>query len=262
MLRRLFLRHQQQLPIRHQRHHCSSSGVVRLVGEHCQGHSARVAVSWNISKSPLISRNIAIDRLPICCLYRRHVIRYFSTTPYSSGPDDPLKQDGRRYLCRETFPIGSLGAKAVEDTVTLIQRLISAKAKNHHESIQLAFELLDRLSQEVEFASSNTINKNQTGDRSFGDSTNLRFLIPEDLLHDVVRAWSVCWDNKSTNLSPRHAFERLIGWESLPSHVQTFLVSYSMIIHASKTLQDPDLAEQILYHMLECSSRGLLVDPV
>jgi hypothetical protein len=145
----------------------------------------------------------------------------------------------QRYLCREIYPIGSLNSYVAAEIITVIEKL----AKNGSmETIQLAFELLDRLAQEIQFETDQNNQRNNRTSKS--DEMNLGLSFPSGLVHDVVKAWSLCW--KGTDLSPRQVFGKLIGWKSLPSNSQSTVVAYNMVIYAAVNSQDPDLAEEIL----------------
>jgi pentatricopeptide repeat protein len=134
-------------------------------------------------------------------------------------------------------------------------KVIKKHTKNGSmESIQLAFEMLDRLAQEIQFE----INQEnqRTKPTKSSEEMNMGFLFPSGLVHDVIKGWSLRW--KDTDLlSPKEVFRKLIGWESLLSNSQpTIVVLYSMIMHASANSHDPDLAEEILNHLLESKNHS------
>jgi hypothetical protein len=181
--------------------------------------------------------------------YKRHLsANLFSTTP--SNFEIPLEI--QRYLCQETYPIGSLNSKVGAELVNMIEKLTKDGSM---ESVQLAFELLDRLAQDVQFE---TKQENQrTNPISDSNEMKLGLSFPSGLVHDVIKAWSLCWTAKSTDLSPRQMFEKLVGWESLPSDSHSTVVAYNMIMHAASNSQDPDLADEILKHLLKSTDRHL-----
>ncbi len=131
--------------------------------------------------------------------------------------------------------MGSFDAQVAKGIVDSVQENVR---QGFPDSVQLATELLTRLSQEAKF-------KNH---KHLWDE----FLIPSELLHDVVNAWRICWKEKTKELSPRTVFEMINAFEeSFPSLIHRGVHPYDMIIHASVTLQDPDLAEEILEHLLK-----------
>jgi pentatricopeptide repeat protein len=179
----------------------------------------------------------------------RHFVAFYSTKVSSK-----LEANGaiKQYLCRETYPIGSLNSRMGAELVNMIEKFTKDGSM---ESIPLAFEVLDRLAQEIKFE----INQenHRTSPRRNSDEMNLGLSIPSDLIHDVIKGWSLCW--KSTGLlSPKEVFGKLIGWESLPSNSQPTIVVYNMIVHAAANSHDPDLAEEILNHLLESKNH---IDP-
>ncbi len=135
-----------------------------------------------------------------------------------------------------------------------IEKLIEMRSMD---SIQVAFNLLDRLAQEVQFKTDKSDEQVQqiVGPITDSDNMNLILSFPSDLIHNVIKAWSVCWKGKATDPSPKHVFEKFIGWQSLPSSAPCITVAYSMIIHAAAKSKDPELAEAILKHILESKDR-------
>jgi pentatricopeptide repeat protein len=141
-------------------------------------------------------------------------------------------QSSTKYLCQETFPLGSLRAQVATDIVNVIQQQVR---NGSPESVELAIALLTRLSQEVNFE------KDRTGN----------ILIPNRMLHDVVNAWRLCWKDKTTTVSPRAMFEMIKALEASFPALQTDAYPCTMIINAAVVLQDPDFAEDVLNYLLE-----------
>jgi hypothetical protein len=94
---------------------------------------------------------------------------FFSTTTPSSTTGTDSQNNGRQYLCRETFPLGSFDAPVAMGVVNSIQQNVR---QGSPDSVQLAIELLTRLAQEAKF---------QKGKHLWDE-----FLISSDLLHNVM----------------------------------------------------------------------------
>ncbi len=144
------------------------------------------------------------------------------------------QNNGRPYLCSEAFPLGSFDAQVTKGVVDSIQQNVR---KGSPDSVDLAIELQTRLAQEARFEK----HRQRLGE----------LLIPSDLLHDVVNAWTICWKEKTKELSPRTVFKMIKAFEESFPSLQRESHPYNMIIHASVTLPDPDLAQEILIYLLE-----------
>lgn len=148
----------------------------------------------------------------------------------------------RRYLQEEVFPVGSFDSNVGSDIVTSIKRFANAGTL---EGVAVAFELLDRLSEEALYDSSERKDEEENG------TWNRDSFLSSDLLHRVTKAWRLSSKYKTTDLTPRVTFEKLKRWESCLPDLQDNVVLYTIIINAAATAKEPELAEEILSYVLD-----------
>jgi pentatricopeptide repeat protein len=219
----LLHRHQQQ-PILHQR-------IRSYALQHEHYHSRRGGGSLN-ANLPFIVQPPFKERNPL----HQQTVCFFSTTP---STEHESSKDIKRYLCQETFPLGSFDLRVAADMITAVKKLAD---KGSPEDVSLVFELLDRLLQEAKFERI----KSGTQENYYWNE----FVIPKHRLSNVVNAWSLCAYNNTTKVSPRIVFETIKDCQTSFSPHQLDVASYNMIIEAAADSQDPELAEEILDYMI------------